>query len=161
MARFYDSAFDPWLILLQMVVMQSLFYCSMGFFLFFFGFLLGVPIFLDQIFSASAVGLNDAPSVVVLLSFAFTSITWYPPPSHSTPFRPIPSKCLRAHAMCALTTHSAIFLVTVVERAKKCLDFAATIHIFHFIGCIVYAGFPTAWLWWLLMLFSLVCMTST
>lgn len=58
-------------------------------------------------------------------------------------------------------THSAIFLVTVVERAKKCLDFAATIHLFHFLGCLVYAGFPTAWLWWLLMLFSLLCMTST
>jgi hypothetical protein len=49
----------------------------------------------------------------------------------------------------------------VVERAKKCLDFAATIHLFHFLGCLVYAGFPTAWLWWLLMLFSLLCMTST
>jgi hypothetical protein len=49
----------------------------MGFFLFFFGFLLGVPIFLEQIFSAGAVGLNDAPSVVVLLAFTFTSITWY------------------------------------------------------------------------------------
>jgi hypothetical protein len=77
MTRFYNSTFDPWLIVLQIVVMQSLFYCSMGFFLFFFGFLLGVPIFLEQIFSAGAVGLNDAPSVVVLLAFTFTSITWY------------------------------------------------------------------------------------
>jgi len=46
--------------------------------------------------------------------------------------------------------------MVVVERAKKCLDFAATMHIIHLVVCMCYSGFPTNWLWWLLMLTTMV-----
>jgi hypothetical protein len=40
---------------------------------------------------------------------------------------------------------SAAFLLVVVERSKKCLDFAATVHIVHLVACCIYAGWPSHW----------------
>lgn len=49
----------------------------------------------------------------------------------------------------------AMMLFIVVQRAKKCLDFAFTTHFLHFLFCFVYSGFPNEWEWWLL---NIVCM---
>lgn len=38
----------------------------------------------------------------------------------------------------------------VVERARRCLDFALTLHTLHVVACIVYTdSFPTWWYFWL------------
>jgi hypothetical protein len=52
----------------------------------------------------------------------------------------------------------AFFLSLVVERAKKCLDFAATAHLLHLWCCYQYAGIPSSWEWWAVNLMSLVLM---
>jgi hypothetical protein len=109
--------------------MQCIFYASLGFFLFFFGYLLNETILLDHFFSYQEIALTTKLGLVTTISFLLTAII------------------------------SALFLVLVVERAKKCLDFSATVHIFHLLGCIFYGGFPTLWLWWLLQGVSLLIMT--
>ena len=48
----------------------------------------------------------------------------------------------------------------VVERAKKCLDFAATAHILHFLGTIIYnQTFPASWTWWIVNVICLIIMS--
>merc|ERR1712232_868295 len=47
----------------------------------------------------------------------------------------------------------------VVERAKKCLDFVATYHIFHFIAICWISGFPNTSHWWIVNGMALVVTT--
>ena len=64
------------------------------------------------------------------------------------PRRPLPRRHCR----------SSFFLCFIVERAKKCLDFAATAHLLHLFCCIVYGGWPIAWEWWAVNIMCLVLM---
>ncbi|PNH03043.1 Protein SYS1 [Tetrabaena socialis] len=57
------------------------------------------------------------------------------------------------------STLGAIFLVWIVERAKKCLDFAATCFLFHLCFCWRYDGFPARLEWWITNLLGLVIMS--
>jgi hypothetical protein len=36
----------------------------------------------------------------------------------------------------------------LIERAKKCLDFSATVYIVHLFICIIHGGWPTSLTWW-------------
>ncbi len=54
---------------------------------------------------------------------------------------------------------AALLLAIVVERAKKCLDFAATYHILHLGAVTLCDGFPTSWTWWTVMGVSLLVMS--
>lgn len=40
------------------------------------------------------------------------------------------------------------YLVYLIERAKKCLDFSATLYIIHLFTCIIYGGWPSSMTWW-------------
>jgi len=40
-------------------------------------------------------------------------------------------------------------MLYLIERSKKCLDFAATIYIIHLCICIVYGGWPSSIAWWI------------
>lgn len=42
-----------------------------------------------------------------------------------------------------------------VERAKKCLDFAATLYILHLVVCVLYGGFSHTFAWYALSLLHL------
>lgn len=42
----------------------------------------------------------------------------------------------------------ALYLSVVVERAKKCLDFAATLFALHLALCCAFRGWPRAGAWW-------------
>ncbi|CAJ1355795.1 unnamed protein product [Effrenium voratum] len=44
----------------------------------------------------------------------------------------------------------ALELRYVVQRAKKCLDFVATYHIFHLLATFLAEGFPGTWEWWII-----------
>jgi hypothetical protein len=44
------------------------------------------------------------------------------------------------------------WLLCIVKRAKKCLDFAVTMYLLHFVFCTVFYGFPYSWSWWLFLL---------
>ncbi len=53
---------------------------------------------------------------------------------------------------------SAGYLTLLVERAKKCLDFAFTSHFIHLVACTAFEAFPGNWEWWILQLASLIIM---
>ena len=44
---------------------------------------------------------------------------------------------------------AAVAVAALVERAKKCLDFASTAYALHFAACCVVGGFPRGGGWWL------------
>jgi len=50
------------------------------------------------------------------------------------------------------------FLCVVVERAKKCLDFTATLYIVHLFICLVHSGMPSNVEWWVLNFTGLITM---
>jgi len=52
-----------------------------------------------------------------------------------------------------------VALVVIVERAKKCLDFVATLFVLHIVLCSLYSGFPTQLWWWLSLFGSALVMT--
>ncbi|CAI5513731.1 unnamed protein product [Closterium sp. Naga37s-1] len=72
-------------------------------------------------------------------------LTTFPPIPHSFPRR-FPST-------------SAFYLVVVVERTKKCLDFAATVHLLHALLCLLYAHVPSSFSFWLTSFLSCLLMT--
>lgn len=47
-----------------------------------------------------------------------------------------------------LMLNRASFLLYLIERAKKCLDFSATVYIIHLCICILYGGWPSSITWW-------------
>ena len=49
-------------------------------------------------------------------------------------------------------------MCVVVERAKKCLDFTATVHLIHLCCTVMYDGFPGSWEWWVINFVSVVVM---
>ncbi len=55
-------------------------------------------------------------------------------------------------------SRSALYLMLIVERAKKCLDFAFTSHFIHLVACTAFEAFPGNWEWWILQLASLIIM---
>jgi hypothetical protein len=53
---------------------------------------------------------------------------------------------------------SAVLVAAVVERAKKCLDFVATMYLGHLCLCTWFDGrLPYAWEWWAANGISMVC----
>uniref|UniRef100_A0A453EZR0 Uncharacterized protein n=1 Tax=Aegilops tauschii subsp. strangulata TaxID=200361 RepID=A0A453EZR0_AEGTS len=59
----------------------------------------------------------------------------------------------------ALHRSSAGFMFYVIERAKKCLDFAATLYIIHLFICIIYGGWPASGTWWVVNIVGLAIMS--
>eukprot|EP00270_Netrium_digitus_P019148 TRINITY_DN748_c1_g1_i2.p1 TRINITY_DN748_c1_g1~~TRINITY_DN748_c1_g1_i2.p1 ORF type:complete len:187 (+),score=42.87 TRINITY_DN748_c1_g1_i2:462-1022(+) len=53
----------------------------------------------------------------------------------------------------------SFYLLIVVERPTKCLDFTATLFLFHLILCFFYGGIPSSLLWWIINGASLAAMT--
>jgi hypothetical protein len=132
MTSFYAPGFDPALIVGQIVAMQSLIYLSLGVWLLLLNGLAGRALTsagLEQFFSHHAIKLSYTGGWVTIAAFFFNALA------------------------------GGCFLAIVVERAKKCLDFAATIHLLHLCCCTMYDGFPNSWEWWIMNLMSLVVMS--
>lgn len=51
---------------------------------------------------------------------------------------------------------ASVYLMIVVERAKKCLDFASTLYFVHLMACLTYSGFSHSFAWWAVNLTGLV-----
>mmetsp|Transcript_10269 Transcript_10269/g.23409 ORF Transcript_10269/g.23409 Transcript_10269/m.23409 type:complete len:149 (+) Transcript_10269:93-539(+) len=122
---FGRDAFDPQLIISQMLVMQCCFYLSLGAFLVALDHLFGVPVNMDQFFTAYSFRTSSSFGWSTLVAFLINSLA------------------------------GAVTLMVVVERAKKCLDFAATVQFFHLISVCAYDGFPSHWEWWVVTILSL------
>lgn len=110
--------FDPVLIIYQMVAMQCLYYAFFGLTVGMLRSLWGFDLSPDALFSPYATSLATTEGCLGILSTA----------------------------VCAPI--GALLLVIVVERTKKCLDFTATLHIFHFLATAAYSHVPTSWDWW-------------
>lgn len=118
-AMFYGAmVWDPWLIVSQIVCIQALNYLSLGVLLWL---LVGthVPRFsLNYFFDYSTLTTSTFTGWLTIVGFLLNALA------------------------------GAGYLLFVVERAKKCLDFAATMYIIHLFLCLLYGGLPSSITWW-------------
>ncbi|GIL67881.1 hypothetical protein Vafri_21145 [Volvox africanus] len=123
------AVWDPVLIIAQIATIQCLFYLSLGLWQ---GILLGpnvAHLSIQHLFSWRAYSLANYVGYISAMSLLVTSVL------------------------------GAVFLMWIVERAKKCLDFASTCFMFHFFFCWHYEGFPTRFEWWLVNGMGLIIMS--
>ncbi|KAI5660575.1 hypothetical protein M9H77_29368 [Catharanthus roseus] len=126
---FYGAVvWDPWLIVAQIVCLQCLYYITLGFFL---GIIVGIRVprmSLVYLFDFATVTASTVTGWCVIASFLLSSLV------------------------------GAGYLVYLVERAKKCLDFSATLYIIHTFICIIYGGWPSSLTWWVVNVSGLAVM---
>jgi len=126
---FYGAAvFDPLLIIAQIVSMQSLHYLSLGLLQWLLLGPYGPNYSLYYFFDYHAVNVHKFSGWMVIVSFLANSVA------------------------------GAGYLCLVVERAKKCLDFTATLYITHLLFCVFHTGMPANLEWWVLQFTGLVIM---
>ena len=115
---FYSSEFHPKLIAGQMALLQSLHYLGLA--------------------------------LLLLLAHEMVAA----PPTTLTLRQLLSYRAVSEHAaLSALVTVVngalvGVAMYAVVERAKKCLDFASTVYLLHLAACWWWAGFPRSWEWW-------------
>ncbi|XP_068652986.1 uncharacterized protein [Aristolochia californica] len=118
---FYGATvWDPWLIVAQIVTLQCLYYITLGLFL---SILVGSRVSrmsLIYFFDYSTITASTVTGWCTIVSFLLTSLA------------------------------GAGYTYYLIERAKKCLDFSATLYIIHLFICIVYGGWPSSITWWVL-----------
>ncbi|KAH0619099.1 hypothetical protein JD844_018765 [Phrynosoma platyrhinos] len=132
--QFRSYVWDPALILSQIVLMQAVYYSSLGLWLALVDSLVQNSPSLDQIFSYEVghSSLGWESEILTVLGFS------------TSPGR----LAMMAFILNALTC--AIGLLYFIRRGKQCLDFTVTVHFFHLLGCWIYnTHFPTALTWWL------------
>ncbi|KAH7547309.1 hypothetical protein FEM48_Zijuj01G0296100 [Ziziphus jujuba var. spinosa] len=116
---FYGATvWDPWLIVAQIFCLQCLYYLTLGLLL---SILVGSRVSrmsLVYFFDYATVSASTVTGWCVIASFLLSSFA------------------------------GAGYLLLLIERAKKCLDFAATVYIVHLFMCIVYGGWPSSITWW-------------
>ncbi|CAA2987253.1 SYS1 homolog [Olea europaea subsp. europaea] len=116
---FYGSVvWDPWLIVAQIVCLQCLYYLTLGVLL---SLLVGSRVSkmsLFYFFDYAVVTASTVTGWCVIASIFLSSVA------------------------------GAGYLVYLIERAKKCLDFSATLYIIHLFICIIYGGWPSSMTWW-------------
>ncbi|XP_063153213.1 protein SYS1 homolog [Candoia aspera] len=118
--QFRSYVWDPALILSQILLMQAIYYSSLGLWLALVDSLVQSNPSLDQIFSYEVLGFATSPGRLSTMAFILNALT------------------------------CAIGLLYFIRRGKQCLDFTATVHFFHLLGCWIYNGyFPIALTWWL------------
>jgi len=130
MSTFRSQKWDPYLLLGQIIGVQSLFYLGLGFWSFIFtGF------------------LNQSASLNYLFSYdIFEGSTW----DHR----------LFSGMFFLNALNSALTIFYLVGRYKQCLDFAVTIHFYHFVFCWFYNGqMARLFTWYATQFFSIVIMT--
>uniref|UniRef100_A0A7C8ZPF8 Protein SYS1 homolog n=1 Tax=Opuntia streptacantha TaxID=393608 RepID=A0A7C8ZPF8_OPUST len=123
-----EMAWDPWLIIAQIACLQCLYYLTLGLVL---ALLLGTRVSqmsLFYIFDFAAISASSVTGWCVIASFLLTSLA------------------------------GAGYLLYLIERAKKCIDFSATLYIIHLVICICYGGWPSSFTWWIINIAGLALM---
>ncbi|WOK98621.1 hypothetical protein Cni_G07333 [Canna indica] len=127
---FYGTiVWDPLLILSQIVCLQCLYYLTLGFFM-------------------SVLVGTRVPRMSLIYFFDFSTLV----ASTVTGWCAIVAILLSSLA-------GAGYLLHLIERAKKCLDFSATLYIIHLFVCIIYGGWPSSITWWVVNLTGLALMS--
>ncbi|KAI9354888.1 integral membrane protein S linking to the trans Golgi network-domain-containing protein [Zopfochytrium polystomum] len=123
------SVFDPALVVGQIVCLQSAHYISLSFVVVTLELLTGSRITLNHILHASELRTGTVMGWSLAAAFFLNAAV------------------------------SAYFLLLIVQRAKLCLDFAATVHFFHLILTSLYSGgVPSSFFWWLVFVGCIVVM---
>ncbi|GMN37258.1 hypothetical protein TIFTF001_006678 [Ficus carica] len=116
---FYGAVvWDPWLIVAQIVCLQCVYYLTLGLLL---SLLVGTRVSrmsLVYFFDYSSLTASTVTGWCVIASFLLSSLA------------------------------GVGYLVYLIERAKKCLDFSVTLYVIHLFICIVYGGWPSSLTWW-------------
>eukprot|EP00884_Botryococcus_braunii_P022006 jgi/Botrbrau1/848/Bobra.0352s0042.1 len=116
---FYGAqVWDPVLIIAQIVTLQCLFYISLGLLLFLLAGSYMLHLTVSHFFDDKWVHVGSWSGWMVIVSNI-------------------------ANALAA-----SIYFPFVVERAKKCLDFAATLYLLHLLIVSLSSHFPTSLTWW-------------
>ncbi|KAI3977348.1 hypothetical protein MKX01_000261 [Papaver californicum] len=117
---FYGAmVWDPWLIVSQIICLQCLYYLTLGILM---SILVGTRVSrmsLVYFFDYSTLTTSTVTGWCVIVAFLLSSLA------------------------------GAGIMLHLVERAKKCLDFSATLYIIHFFICLVYGGWPSSITWWI------------
>eukprot|EP01083_Nonionella_stella_P003215 9173_1 len=128
--KFYGRVkFDPWLIVGQIVFLQTIFYITAGAVLVLSGLFMGSTISMFLLFDYRSMDAKNSSGWIPMVTFFVV-----------VPF-------------CSFSIHR------VVERVRKCLDFTATLYIIHLVLCWLYGGFPTKFEWWFVNGTGIVVMT--
>lgn len=118
---FRFAIWDPWLIIFQIITIQSALYFTLGLLLALLGSVVGDTRTLDHIFEYHELQVRDYGGRMVIAAFIFNSFI---------------GACVLWH---------------VVRRTKLCMDFSCTWHLIHLFVCWFYNGnFPMSVSWWLL-----------
>ncbi|XP_077212258.1 uncharacterized protein LOC143858777 isoform X2 [Tasmannia lanceolata] len=116
---FYGATvWDPWLIIAQIVCLQCLYYLTLGLFL---SILVGFRVSrmsLIYFFDYSALNASTITGRCTISSCLLSSVA------------------------------GAGYMLYLIERSIKCLDFSATLYTIHLFICILYGGWPSSVTWW-------------
>jgi len=117
--QFRSFHWDPVLIIAQIVCMISLWYFSLGCWVFVLDVIGRFDLSTEQIFTQADLGLFEDSGRTNIIAYALNCLT------------------------------VSLILWGVVGRTKQCLDFTATVHGYHFIACwIAYGYIPITFWWW-------------
>ena len=125
-----NIGFDPFLVVTQICLLQALHYLSVG--------AVMVAVYGLATLQAPTLGMIFDPSLLDLTTSEGLAI---------------------AVSQLASAVLGAYYLLHVVGRSKKCLDFAVTLYVFHTIAAALFSSFPTNGVWWMLTLADLCAMT--
>ncbi|EFA78331.1 hypothetical protein PPL_08982 [Heterostelium album PN500] len=125
---FYKYAWDPKLIVGQIISVQCVYYMFLAVSLYVLDSIFLDALSLDQIFSYQSTNVHSQHGWVVTISFLLNSL--------------FGSVCLRY----------------IVERSKKCLDHAATVTFIHFVFVWSFSGFPKTASWWIVQIIGMFIM---
>ncbi|CAF0770780.1 unnamed protein product [Rotaria sordida] len=130
MSGFRNQRWDPWLIISQIIAVQTLYYLGLGFLIFFITFAINQVPTLDYIFSYDTLQLSSWNGRFFCTIFLVNALT------------------------------GALAIFYFVGRYKQCLDFSITIHFYHFIACCIYNyHYPNIFSWYVIQFLSIIIMT--
>lgn len=118
---FRTTQWDPFLLISQIIAMQSVLYFTLSLLMSVMDVLAGANHTLDHIFQYHDIQISELGGRLIILGFVLNAFI------------------------------GAIALWYIVQRTKLCLDFSCTFHGIHLIACWWYnSSFPSNYSWWLL-----------
>jgi protein SYS1 len=118
MPLYGQGGWDPKLIIGQIVVIQCIHYLAQGVVFGLFHLLFASRLHLDLFFAWETTTVLDTPGWMVICNSIIVAL------------------------------FGAVSLLVIVERARKCVDFAFTVYFLHWMLTMAYSGFPLSWDWW-------------
>eukprot|EP01064_Diplonema_japonicum_P023368 TRINITY_DN33799_c0_g1_i1.p1 TRINITY_DN33799_c0_g1~~TRINITY_DN33799_c0_g1_i1.p1 ORF type:complete len:184 (+),score=23.32 TRINITY_DN33799_c0_g1_i1:65-616(+) len=121
--------FDPLLVISQITVLQSVYYLTLCGLFYIAQGVYHGRARVEMLFNSDLMSLRDVTGIV----------------------------CVTVHVLGSLIC--AYYLLEIVGRSKRCLDFSCTLQILHCFGCWYFYFFPTNAVWWMLAIVNTSAMT--